>query len=478
MPSKTIGPQKPAPKEGTVRKRRAHHKSRRGCRNCKLRKVKCDETRPKCEKCVSFGVNCNYDSGSKASDLQPSYDKQVTLLTPPTTPPSQGLGPRIKIPTTLYPPIITGDDLSSFQLDTESLSRLDRFQHRTVGTIGTKSAGKLFAHLTVDLALAHPYLMHVVQVLTVIHDRYLSPNPYSKQTLTEVFHLSRAAALFNRKLSEPIQLQDRDGLWATAALLGLIAFSLTDASDAEESWPLAVNEDADPLEWISIAESKSAIWNLTNPLRPDSRFSIMKHDYETSHPAFKVPLHGIEGIPPQFVELYDLNDWVSARVNPYYTSVHIMMPLLPIPCERASIIRFLAFVGHMDEGFKKLLRARDARALLLLAYWYAKVWKAVWWIERRAVLECKAICLYLDKHHKDDKLLQEMLMFPKRRCGLAIDTNWMGEEERVRFNTGTGSDAILASMELFRARFEGTATQQGFSVVWPVCSTENRTESS
>ncbi|KAE8448854.1 hypothetical protein EG329_008856 [Mollisiaceae sp. DMI_Dod_QoI] len=271
--------------------------------------------------------------------------------------------------------------------------------------------------------------MHVVQVLTVIHDRYLSPNPLSKQTLTEVYHLSRAAALFNRKLSSPIQHHDRDGLWATAALLGLIAFSLTDASSASESWPLTNPPSKDPLEWITIAESKSAIWNLTNPLRPDSRFAIMKADYDTAQPAFKVPLHGTEGIPPKFVELLQLDDWVSAKTSPYYTSIHILVPLLPIPCERASIIRFLAFIGHMQEDFKDLLRARDPRALLLLAYWYAKVWKSVWWIERRAVLECEAICRYLDRRHEKDTVLQELLLFPKRRCGLAPECSWIGQEE-------------------------------------------------
>ncbi|CZR67965.1 related to ECM22 Sterol regulatory element binding protein, member of the fungus-specific Zn[2]-Cys[6] binuclear cluster family of transcription factors [Phialocephala subalpina] len=439
MPSKT--PRTPAPKEATVRKRRAHNKSRRGCRNCKLRKVKCDETRPKCEKCVSFGVTCNYDS--KNSDLQPSYDMQVNLTSPMVPPQTPGptthiTFPQFGVPRTIYPPIITGDDMGSFQLDMDSLGRLDRFQNRTVHTVGTKSAGKLFARLTVDLALAHPYLMHVVQVLTVIHDRYLSPNPYSKQTLTETYHLSRAAALFNRKLSLPLLNDDRDGLWATAALLGLISFSLTDASSAEESWPLAPppNDGTDPLEWINIAESKSAIWNLVNPSRPDSRFAIMKNDYDTAHPPFSIPLNGIEGIPPDFAAVFDLCGWVSAKTSPYYTQVHILISLLPIPCERGSIIRFLAFIGHMQEDFKRLLRERDPRALLLLAYWYAKVWKAVWWIERRAVLECEAICRYLDRWHGDDKKLMDLLMFPKRRCGMAPELSWIGEEEMGLVSTG------------------------------------------
>ena len=56
--------------ERPVRTIRAHTKSRLGCRNCKLRRVKCDETKPQCNRCTSFGVACNY--AGKSSDLETS----------------------------------------------------------------------------------------------------------------------------------------------------------------------------------------------------------------------------------------------------------------------------------------------------------------------------------------------------------------------------------------------------------------------
>ena len=37
--------------------KRAHKKSRRGCLNCKARKVKCDETRPLCNNCAKHYSN-------------------------------------------------------------------------------------------------------------------------------------------------------------------------------------------------------------------------------------------------------------------------------------------------------------------------------------------------------------------------------------------------------------------------------------
>ncbi|KJZ75056.1 hypothetical protein HIM_05542 [Hirsutella minnesotensis 3608] len=40
--------------------RRGHTKSRRGCYNCKRRRIKCQETRPACGHCVKTGLTCEY----------------------------------------------------------------------------------------------------------------------------------------------------------------------------------------------------------------------------------------------------------------------------------------------------------------------------------------------------------------------------------------------------------------------------------
>ncbi|KAI1816393.1 C6 zinc finger protein [Poronia punctata] len=54
------------PTSATVRnqrqrlERRGHTKSRRGCYNCKRRRIKCQETRPACGHCVKTGLKCEY----------------------------------------------------------------------------------------------------------------------------------------------------------------------------------------------------------------------------------------------------------------------------------------------------------------------------------------------------------------------------------------------------------------------------------
>ena len=41
-------------------KRKFHNKSKNGCANCKRRRVKCDETKPACKKCINMKLECVY----------------------------------------------------------------------------------------------------------------------------------------------------------------------------------------------------------------------------------------------------------------------------------------------------------------------------------------------------------------------------------------------------------------------------------
>ncbi|KAI0096461.1 hypothetical protein F4814DRAFT_129059 [Daldinia grandis] len=43
-----------------IYERRGHTKSRRGCYNCKRRRIKCQETRPACTHCTKTGLKCEY----------------------------------------------------------------------------------------------------------------------------------------------------------------------------------------------------------------------------------------------------------------------------------------------------------------------------------------------------------------------------------------------------------------------------------
>jgi hypothetical protein len=49
----------PPPRRKTF-PRKGHTKSRKGCYNCKRRKIKCQETRPSCSNCEKADLQCQY----------------------------------------------------------------------------------------------------------------------------------------------------------------------------------------------------------------------------------------------------------------------------------------------------------------------------------------------------------------------------------------------------------------------------------
>ncbi|KAF1953070.1 hypothetical protein CC80DRAFT_478475 [Byssothecium circinans] len=63
--------------------RRFHNKSRFGCTECKLRRVKCDEGQPICGRCVRTRLKCHYPRGQTNPESPPSLS--VGSGTPPSS---------------------------------------------------------------------------------------------------------------------------------------------------------------------------------------------------------------------------------------------------------------------------------------------------------------------------------------------------------------------------------------------------------
>ncbi|KAF1811830.1 hypothetical protein P152DRAFT_398471 [Eremomyces bilateralis CBS 781.70] len=64
--------------------RRSHTKSRKGCKTCKRRHIRCDETFPQCRNCTKHQVRCDYmDSPTAPGDESPRYPPQANLLWTP-----------------------------------------------------------------------------------------------------------------------------------------------------------------------------------------------------------------------------------------------------------------------------------------------------------------------------------------------------------------------------------------------------------
>lgn len=70
---------------GTGPGRRSHTKSRKGCKTCKARHIRCDETTPHCNNCLKHEVRCDYLDTIPVSP-QPSQQSHVPQLSTSTSP--------------------------------------------------------------------------------------------------------------------------------------------------------------------------------------------------------------------------------------------------------------------------------------------------------------------------------------------------------------------------------------------------------
>ncbi|GFF53399.1 predicted protein [Aspergillus lentulus] len=379
-----------------IRERKSLRRSRFGCRNCKLRKLKCDESKPHCKRCTSFGVLCNYMFN--VPDLQPiAADTGKSLVV-------EVLG-RADLQPPVASPVWISDESTFYQLNAKCQDFITRYLGRSLITPDDPNM-ILVNRKLLRLAFAYPFLMHASLAVAFTYDRHLNSSLGCRRSLEECYHWSQSTALLNRRLREPIEAKDRDPIWATAAALAVLTFSSPDARTPEESWPLKSSGDSD-LDWLRMSKGKMALWNIVNPLRPDSLFHVMAATFAIMHSP--LPERGIDGIPRALAALCLLNDSSTARNNPYFHATHAVSHILDLPDSEVTTGQTQLFTRCIHGSFEDLLRKRDPVALLLLYLWYRKASRSIWWIELRARVECPAICSYLRLYHKENVAVQAFL---------------------------------------------------------------------
>ncbi|KAJ6020958.1 hypothetical protein N7540_006462 [Penicillium herquei] len=379
-----------------IKRPKCLRKSRYGCRNCKLRKVKCDEARPHCLRCRTYGVKCNFNSNT--TDLQPLKERrdQPRKQTQPHCTP---LRP------SLDNAIWASDGMSFYKLDRYDWDLFNRFRHRTLYSLGGSDIVQIYEDHMLKASFACPFLLHGTLAVAAVHDRYLTLSP-TRRSLRESYHWSQCTTLFKTWLSQQIKEEHKDPIWTTTGTLSILAFASINAVSTNDAWPLG-SPDCSDLEWLRLGSGKMSLWNLVDPLRPESAFRVM---IETMIRMRKpLPSRGTEGASKDLVELCELDETSTQENNVYFTVVHSLSRFLIIPQENVSLGDALMVSNYMHSKFGDRLREKDPIALLLLCLWYAKARRVRWWIDFRARFELPAICDYLRLYHGGNIPVQSLI---------------------------------------------------------------------
>lgn len=251
-----------------------------------------------------------------------------------------------------------------------------------------------------------------------MHDRHLISSPPRPPSKVELAHFTRGTALFNLKLSGLLTPSEKDAIWGAATLLGSSTFAHIEAVSPEQAWPLRKSSERD-LDWLRMYNGKREIWRITDPTRSDCCLRLLDAEVEKVRQEISIMEPGLKRLPAELCQLLGLHGHGSLLSNPYRIPANILNNLMAMESSRTSVLTFLSFVILMQAEFKQLVVDKDPYALILLAYWFAEFSQYhAWYVWRRSILECQAICLYLDRYHSDINHLDIILEHPHRICGL------------------------------------------------------------
>lgn len=211
-----------------------------------------------------------------------------------------------------------------------------------------------------------------------MHDRYLLPTPMTRRSAAEAYHWQHAIMLFNAKLSGRIDASERDAIWATAILIGFVTLCHIEATTAAEAWPVAAPSSLD-LNWIRMSSGKKAIWKLAGLEKTGSNFQPWSG---ASTPVPAPQAQDLEILPTEMIHFLALDSNASPSSNPYYVAAIALGQCLAIDQGNPIMMCFLIFISDPQPVYKSLLERKDPRALLILAWWNAKVSQVgeYWWI--------------------------------------------------------------------------------------------------
>ncbi|KAK3113974.1 hypothetical protein LTR53_008181 [Teratosphaeriaceae sp. CCFEE 6253] len=407
--------------------RRAHKKSRGGCEACKRRRVKCDEAKASCARCVRGNLTCNYPSASvppRSTASSPDgtvYTMSVALLTTQLStlldyhPPSPGASP------------------------TNELRMLQHFQAATSRSIGSPVLKQLLHDNVWRRAWDHPYLMHMALAVSAAHlTRLRADSSFGRAgerlSVTEARHWQRALLLHGAELAQPSGAYDTryDARVETTLLTIIYLFALEDdlplhtfSSTSDEALahatsPLAACSGFRALRINAAPRESSSVWIPVLAATDDERGT------------FTSETPGIEGLPPAFIDLCDLDEHSTVQNNDYHGILRLLTPILSLPPSVDNFPRLFAFAGRSWlRFFKPLVKQKDHRALLLMSYWFALLHQIdQWWLTTRAKTACEAIVAYLSACSQDARLLA-LLEYPTSFGKSGLSAIWCSHDSRT-----------------------------------------------
>ncbi|KAL5333841.1 hypothetical protein BJX70DRAFT_403179 [Aspergillus crustosus] len=403
--------------------RRPHRKSREGCAKCKQRRVKCDETRPRCQKCEKLGLDCIYEAilppglgkVKEQSDkaLVTQFVNRIPLVAPDTATNSLA----VRAVTTQINELLQLKQ-GKFGECLSSLDTLRHFQDTITPTIISKTGRDVMRGKMIRLALQSPYLMHSVIACAIAHLRQTLPETdtsLDKYLILETHHWQRAIRHYLTELQSTIGPEKMDPMFSACLLMTVNSFAM-DSYNPYQSFVFSANT-AESLNWLFVQSGLRHLLGRTAPWLRKSMWFEMFMDSRSD--LFDDHRIGREGIHPDLADICGINEFSSEENNPYVWPLRMLTPMLALQPSVEAFPKITTFMGRLLPDYYERLIAKDPPALIILSWWLALMLSVdLWWVNVRARSECAAICMYLEDSF--DPLVLQLLEVPAQSCGYIL----------------------------------------------------------
>ncbi|PGH06037.1 hypothetical protein GX51_02628 [Blastomyces parvus] len=412
------------PLRSKTRFRRSHQKSRTGCLICKRRRVKCDETKPRCHRCQRHGVNCQYHP---AEPLAAGRNRALEILGDYAAPTGEifslalsstarSISELLQEANEPFPPAGGANIPGSSNAGRRQIDALHHFALFTSHTMGAPIARHIIRSQVLPLALSSPHLMHVLIAISRAHLSRLVPS-YQGGRSEESYHWQRAVALFQREMMLPINQHNMNAVISTCIMLAVLAFTCDDTT-ATGSWVFSESSTAN--NWLYVQGGLPTILARYREQANDNIWVPVIHDSDDHHGTYSDKRPGPDGLPPEFVELCEIYPDSDGENNPYHPPLRAIASLQKLEPSSLTFTKLVTFVGTVKSGYRLLLQRKDPRALLILGYWFAMMCSVdQWWVQARVKSECAAICRFLEQN--PDQRIQQLLSVPAVACGYTLN---------------------------------------------------------
>ncbi len=383
----------PAAPDKQYHAKRPHRKTRTGCRNCKARKVKCDEGRPACRACTVRKESCVYMVTVSRRISGPGPGSGASSASPPSSPSpgreSPPLGQLALVAKTAatipQQPLFVPSGRRELDMRLLWFYTASTYASFSTGGLRERSVDPVLKVSVVQHAFANSFLMDALLGLSAMHANHLGLRHMGISRSQEIQYRARAFETYRKA----VEAADPSSFPALLACSLLLCGLSTHVFRGEDAQPLSI------LDWLSLWKGIGTIAEIIRipQLRRSGIYTLITRpevDFDAS--ASSLPSYLLF-----MVASIKEGDPDFPLVQPYYKALQYLGSLyleVKKGFSHMLLLRVCTFPTFLPAEVVDAAREKRPRALVILAHYLVFVKfrvKSCWWMDNIAEQEIPSI---------------------------------------------------------------------------------------